>query len=54
MAKGRPVAPPVRGLLARYEPNAPAVTALKASPAYQKVAHLIERRGQLISTNILQ
>ena len=44
----------VRGILARYDPNDPAVTALKASPAYQKVAHLIERRGQLISTNILQ
>ena len=41
-------------ILARYDPNDPAVTALKASPAYQKVAHLIERRGQLISTNILQ
>lgn len=44
----------VRGILARYDPNDPAVTALKASPAYQKVAHLIERRGQLVSTNILQ
>ena len=32
----------VRTLLTAYEPGDPAVTALKASPAYQKVAYLIE------------
>lgn len=32
----------VRTLLAAYDPDDPAVKALKASPAYQKVAHLIE------------
>ena len=31
----------VRVILARYEPNDPAVAALKQSEAYQKVAHLI-------------
>ena len=32
----------VRTMLAAYDPNDPAVAALKASPAYQKVAYLIE------------
>ena len=32
----------VRALLAQYDPADPAVAVLKASPAYQKVAHLIE------------
>lgn len=32
----------VRTLLAAYDPDDPAVKALKASPAYQKAAHLIE------------
>lgn len=32
----------VRTLLAAYAPDDPAVLALKQSPAYQKVAHLIE------------
>lgn len=33
----------VRAVLARYDPNDPAVKALKQSVAYQKVAYLIER-----------
>ena len=32
----------VRTLLAAYDPGDPAVAALRASPAYQKVAYLIE------------
>lgn len=32
----------VRAVLAQYAPDDPAVAALKASPAYQKVAYLIE------------
>ena len=32
----------VRTLLAAYDPEDPAVAALKQSPVYQKVAHLIE------------
>ena len=32
----------VRALLAQYDPADPAVAVLKASPAYQKVAHVIE------------
>ena len=32
----------VRSILAQYKPDDPAVMALKQSPAYQKVAHLIE------------
>ncbi len=32
----------VRMMLATYDPNDPAVAALKASPVYQRVAHLIE------------
>ena len=32
----------VRVLLARYDPNDPAVLTLKASPVYQRVAHLLE------------
>lgn len=32
----------VRDILAQYSPDDPAVEALKASPAYQKVAHLLE------------
>lgn len=32
----------VRAILAQYPPEDPAVLALKSSPAYQKVAHLIE------------
>lgn len=35
----------VRTMLAAYDPNDPAVAALKASPAYQKVAYLIEGGG---------
>jgi len=35
----------VRGLLSAYPPDDPAVAALKASPAYQKVAYLIEEAG---------
>ena len=34
----------VRAILARYDPNDPAVVALKQSAAYQKVAYLLERR----------
>lgn len=34
----------VRAILARYDPNDPAVEALKQSEAYQKVAYLLERR----------
>jgi len=33
----------VRAVLAAYAPDDPAVVALKATPAYQSVAHLIER-----------
>ena len=44
----------VRGILARYDPNDPSVATLKASPAYQKVAHLIEPGVQFLSTTILQ
>ena len=32
----------VRTLLAAYAPDAPAVAVLKQSPAYQKVAYLVE------------
>lgn len=32
----------VRGMLAAFDPDDPAVAAIKASPVYQKVAHLIE------------
>ena len=32
----------VRTIMARYEPDDPAVIALKQSEAYQKVAHLLE------------
>ena len=32
----------VRALLSAYSPEDPAVAALKASPVYQKVAHLLE------------
>ena len=35
----------VRGLLTAFDPSDPAVTALKQSPVYQKVAHLIEGTG---------
>jgi len=35
----------VRSLLSVYPENDPAVAALKASPAYQKVAYLIEEAG---------
>ncbi|MDE7220231.1 MAG: glycosyltransferase [Oscillospiraceae bacterium] len=38
----RALADQVRVILARYEPNDPAVEALKQSEAYRKVAHLIE------------
>lgn len=38
----RALADQVRVILARYEPNDPAVVALKQSETYQKVAHLIE------------
>ena len=34
----------VRAIMARYEPNDPAVAALKQSEAYQKVACWIEQR----------
>jgi len=35
----------VRAMLSAYPPDDPAVAALKASPAYQKVAYLIEEGG---------
>lgn len=38
----RALADQVRVILARFDPNDPAVAALKQSEAYQKVAHLIE------------
>lgn len=34
----------VRAILARYVPDDPAVQAIKASPAYQKVAHLLTQQ----------
>lgn len=34
----------VRAIMARYDPNDPAVAALKQSEAYQKVAYLLERQ----------
>ena len=34
----------VRAILARYDPNDPAVEALKQSEVYQRVAYLLERR----------
>lgn len=34
----------VRAILARYAPDDPAVQAIKASPAYQKVAHLLTQQ----------
>ena len=36
----------VKAVLAQYAPDDPAVVALKQSPAYQKVAHLIEGTGE--------
>ena len=38
----RELAEKVRGMLASFSPDDPAVAALKNSPAYQKAAHLIE------------
>lgn len=38
----RELAEKVRALLSAYSPDDPAVAALKASPVYQKVAHLLE------------
>ena len=35
----------VRTMLAAYDPNDPAVAALKQSPVYQRVAYLIEGGG---------
>lgn len=35
----------VRTMLAAYDPNDPAVAAIKASPVYQRVAYLIEGSG---------
>ena len=32
-------------MLAAYPPDDPAVAALKASPAYREIAHLIEGSG---------
>lgn len=39
----------VRAILARYTPDDPAVAALKQSPAYQKVAPLLEQKGPSVT-----
>ena len=41
----------VRAMLAAYSPDDPAVAALKASPAYQKVSYLIESAEPLGGQN---
>ena len=46
-AELRELAEKVKALLAAYPPDDPAVAALKESPAYQRVAHLIEGTGPL-------
>ena len=44
----------VRTLLSAYDPTDPAVAALKQSPAYQKVAHLIEGSEVPVAGGLLQ
>lgn len=44
----------VRTLLSACDPTDPAVAALKQSPAYQKVAHLIEGSEVPVAGGLLQ